>query len=165
MHLFKPRKTDTDAVLSQYGDMLYRLALTRLGNEADAQDIVQDVFLKYLSLKPTFNDQSHEKAWFLRTTINCCHDFLRKQKLRNHLSLEDATHIAEGGDDGVGHLLELIAQLPPIYKDVVILHSLEGFSTAETADVLEISVSAVKMRLSRAREILQILRKEENDVY
>ena len=57
-------------------------------------------------------------------------------------------------------LMSLVGQLPDIYKDVVILHSLEGFSIEETANILKISISATKMRLSRARNILQTLRGE-----
>lgn len=165
MHLFKPRKPNTDAVFLQYGDMLYRVALTHLGNDADAQDAVQDVFVKYITAQPAFESSEHEKAWFLRTTINHCHDMTRRNKLLTFSPIDDAFNIAAESQEGLHDLLSMIAQLPPIYKDTVILHSLEGFSVEETAEILEISLSAAKMRLSRAREILQILRKESDDVY
>ena len=165
MHLFKPQKKNIDAVFLQYGNMLYRVALTRLGNDADAQDVVQDVFLKFMVAEPEFEDCEHEKAWFLRTTINQCNDFIRRQRHRDFLPIEDAHHIATDNQDRYNELLALLSQLPAIYKDTVILHSLEGFSVEETAKILGISLSAAKMRLSRARDILQILRKEENDVY
>ena len=61
--------------------------------------------------------------------------------------------------------MALLSRLPSIYKDVLILHALEGFSVEETAGMLDISLSAAKMRLKRGREILQILREEETDVY
>ena len=164
MHLFKPHKPNTDAVFLQYGDMLYRVALAQLGNDDDAQDAVQDVFVKYIAAPPTFDNENHEKAWFLRTTVNQCHDLNRRNKIRTFFPLDDAQHIASESQEGLHDLLSLVSQLPPIYKDVVILHSLEGFSVEETAKILDISLSATKMRLSRAREILQILRQEENDV-
>ena len=165
MRLFKSKKPNIDAVFSQYGDMLYRVALARLGNDADAQDAVQDVFVKYMTVLPDFNDDTHEKAWFLRTVINHCTDFMRRQKIRSYLPIDEAQHIATDNQDGLNDLLALLSQLAPIYKDVVILHSLEGFSLEETADLLNISLSAAKMRLSRAREMLQILRKGDTDVY
>ncbi len=165
MHLFKPKKPNIDAVFSQYGNMLYRVALARLGNDADAQDVVQDVFVKYMIARPDIKDNNHEQAWFLRTTINCCNDFMRHQKTIKFLPIDDAYNVAAERQDGLSDLLSLLAQLPPIYRDVVILHSLEGFLLEEVANMLDISLSAVKMRLSRAREMLQILRKEENDVY
>ena len=145
--------------------MLYRVALARLGNDLDAQDVVQDVFVKYMTALPNFKDNDHEKAWFLRATINRCNDIMRRQKFRNFLSLDDAYNVACDTQDGLNDLLVLISQLPPKYKDVVIIHSLEGFSLEETAKMLDISLSAAKMRISRAKEMLQILRKEENDVY
>lgn len=165
MHLFNKPKPNIDAVYSQYGDMLYRLALTRLGNDADAQDVVQDVFVKYISAKPVFESCNHEKAWFLRATVNRCYDLARRQKLRAFVPLDEAYGLAADSQEGYRDLMALVAQLPPIYKDVVILHALEGFTLEETADILDISLSAAKMRLSRAKNILQILREEENDVY
>ncbi len=165
VHLFNTKSPDIDAVFFRYGDMLYRVALARVGNDADAQDIVQDVFVKYITARSVFKDQDHEKAWFLRTTINHCNDFARRQKLRIFLPIDEAHHIAAETQNGLSEVLSLVAELPTIYKDVVILHSLEGFSVEETAKMLDISLSAAKMRLSRAREMLQILRKEKNDVY
>lgn len=160
MHLFKPHKIDVEAAFLRYGDVLYRLALARLGSDADAQDAVQDVFAKYIIAKPKFNDENHEKAWFLRTMVNQCHDMSRRQKLRIFTPLDDVKNIAQDEQTVLSDLLVLIAQLSPIYADVVVLHFLEGFTIDETANLLEITPSAVKMRLSRAREMLQELRKE-----
>ncbi len=160
MHLFKPRKPNIDSAFLQYGDMIYRVALTHLGNDADAQDVVQDVFVKYLTSQPTFNDSNHEKSWLLRTTINHCIDLSRKQKVRDYLPLEKASDVAVENQDEINDLMMLVSQLPTIYKDVVILHYLEGFAIEETANILKISISATKMRLSRARDTLKTLRKE-----
>jgi len=160
LHLFKPRKPNIDSAFLQYGDMIYRVALTHLGNDADAQDVVQDVFVKYLTSQPTFNYNNHEKSWLLRTTINHCIDLSRKQKVRVYLPLEKASDIAVENRDEINDLMMLVSQLPTIYKDAVILHYLEGFSIEETANILKISISATKMRLSRARDILKALRKE-----
>lgn len=164
MRLFKPQKQNIEKVFQRYGDMLYRLALARLTNDADAQDVVQDVFVKFVDSMPEFKDGEHEKAWFLRTAINCCHDIARRQKARGHLPIDDAYGVAAENNDGVRELMSLLSQLPPIYKDVVVLHALEGYGVEQTAKLLDISLSCAKMRLSRAREILKILRKEEDDV-
>ena len=164
MRLLESKKTDIDAVFLKYGDMLYRVALARLGNEADASDAVQDVFLKYITAPSHFKNSDHEKAWFLRATVNRCHDLARKAKLRVYVPLEDVLDIADDKKDSLNDLLSILSQLSPIYKDVVILHSLEGFSLEETAKILGLSLSAVKMRFSRAKEALQILRKENDGV-
>ncbi len=141
-----------------YSDMLYRVAVAELRNEAEAQDAVQDVFIKYMSTTPVFSNEEHTKAWFLRVTVNTCHDYLRKRKVRN-LYVEN-TSVTEDSVDSEGRqeLFETLASIPEKYKSTVILHCLEGLSLQETAKVLGISLSAAKMRLSRAREAL---RKEE----
>ncbi len=137
-----------------YADQLYRVALSHLRNPEDAMDAVQDVFLKlHCSGKP-FRDSEHERAWLLRVTINRCHDLARRQTVRTYTPLEDVTHLAAKSDERPTVLLE-VDRLPVTLKSVVILHYLEGFSVEETASILKLSASAVKMRLSRARDSLR----------
>jgi RNA polymerase sigma-70 factor (ECF subfamily) len=154
-------KPDIERVYGAYADALYRVARARLANDSDAQDAVQDVFLKYMTAAPAFRDQSHEQAWFLRALVNRCHDLARRRKVREALPLEEALGVAAPAESEAFHVMELLQKLPEQLKDAVILHYLEGFSVEETAGILQVSISAVKMRLSRAREQL---RKEENDV-
>ncbi len=158
------RKPNIEAAYSDYADLLYRVALAQLANAADAQDAVQDVFIKYMTKAPVFADKEHERAWLLRVTVNRCHDIARREKKRHTLPLEDALGLAAEEQGRVTTLLETLAVLPAKYKDAVILHYLEGFSQQETADILHISLSAVKMRISRARAMLGKIRQEENDV-
>jgi RNA polymerase sigma-70 factor (ECF subfamily) len=138
--------------------------LARLNNDADAQDVVQDVFLNYMSAMPEFEDADHERAWFLKATVNRCYDLIRKNQVRQAIPLEEAWGVAAQDNTGVTELMELLKQIPEIYKDTVILHCLEGRSLEETAKILGISLSAAKMRLSRAREALKTLREGGNDV-
>lgn len=154
-------KPDIERAYGKYADALYRVALARLANDSDAQDAVQDVFLKYMTAAPAFRDPGHEQAWFLRSLINRCHDLARRRKVREALPLEEALGVAAPQESEAFHVMELLQKLPENLKDAVTLHYLEGFSVEETAGILQVSVSAIKMRLSRAREQL---RKEENDV-
>ena len=80
-------------IYDRYADMLYRLALTQLGTKEDAEDAVHDVFAKYISAAPVFRDETHEKAWFIRVTVNRCHDIFRHRSKRNHLALDEAESI------------------------------------------------------------------------
>jgi RNA polymerase sigma-70 factor (ECF subfamily) len=153
-----------EGAYQRHADALYRLALARLANDADAQDAVQDVFLNYMSNPPAFESADHERAWFLRATVNRCYDLLRKNQVRQAIPLEEALGVAAQDHNGVTELMELLQLIPEIYKDTVILHCLEGYSLEETAEILGISLSAAKMRLSRAREALKAMRKEEDDV-
>ena len=96
--------------------------------------------------------------------MNRCYDLIRKNQIRVAIPLEEALGVAAQDHTGVTELMEMLMQIPEIYKDTVILHCLEGYSLEETAKILGISLSAAKMRLSRAREALKALREEGNDV-
>ena len=65
------RPTDADALFAEYADIVYRLAFLRTKSGTDADDIVQEVFLRALRAKPVWNSLEHQKAWFLKVTINC----------------------------------------------------------------------------------------------
>lgn len=160
IHLFS-HKNDIDRVYEKYSDSLYRLALARLLNAYDAEDAVHDVFASYMSKTPDFNDELHEKAWFLRATINKCNDVLRKKKIRSYVPLDEALALKTSDDKNFLEVAELLQKLSEEYRETVILHYLEGYTLEETAEILEISLSAVKMRISRAKEIL---RKEDSNV-
>ncbi len=140
-------------VYDKYADMLYRLAYSMVLSTHDAEDVVHDVFAKYLMKNPHFKDEEHEKAWFLRVTVNQCHDFAKKQKYRNYTPLEEVVATVETKED-LG-LLPAVLALDEKYKMVLLLHYFEGYSVEEIAFSLKLSVSAVKMRLSRGREKLK----------
>ena len=147
--------SDFETAYSMYADMVYRLALSYMKHKEDAEDIVQEVFTKYMCGFHLPISKDHEKAWFIRVTINQCHDALRKRNYRRHDSLENVTEVGAEHDDMTYDLLEALKALPDKYKDVVLLHYLEGYSVEETAKILGLSVSAVKMRLKRSREFLK----------
>ncbi|MBE6700548.1 MAG: RNA polymerase sigma factor [Ruminococcaceae bacterium] len=140
-------------IYSKYCDTLYRLALSHLLNKEDAEDAVHDVFVKYINSPFHFFGEEHEKAWFIRVTINHCHDMRRKRKVRSHSPLDEAHEIAV--ESGVGEFTESVFNLEDTYKTPILLHYYEGYSVEETARIMRISVSAVKMRLKRAREKLK----------
>lgn len=139
---------------NNYGKMLFKIAFLYVGNSADAEDILQDVFIKYLSKEQKFKDIEHEKAWFIRVTQNKALDYLRK-KGRKSLSLDDIeTFTYEKNSDSVDVIKEILA-LPEKYKSSVILYYYNDYSVEEISKILKISKSAVKMRLKRSREILK----------
>lgn len=139
-----------EKAFNNYSDMLYRLALSHTGNHDDAQDVTQDVFLKYIRHGGLYNDE-HERAWLIRVTINACRDLIRKNKHRVYEPLEDYMQI-ETPMNEVPDVVSLMEGLPVKLKTVVVLHYLEGFSVKEVAKILHIGTSAVKMRLNRARK-------------
>lgn len=157
-HVLNPLKigtSDFETAYGMYADMLYRLAFSYMKHKEDAEDVVQEVFTKYMCGFHLPISPEHEKAWFVRVTINQCHDALRKRNYRLHSSLEDVTEVPTEADDTMQTLSEALQNLPEKYKDVVVLHYLEGYSVEEVAKLLALSVSATKMRLKRSREFLK----------
>ncbi len=131
-----------------------------LQSREDAEDVLQDVFVKILSRPFDFNSAEHERAWLVRVTLNRCHDILRKKKIRRYTPLEDIVSLpAEEKDMSI---LREVQALPSDKREVVLLRYFEDFSVQQIAEILHITPSAVKMRLARARELLkEILNYEE----
>lgn len=166
MTIITSKEKQLNDAYDRYADMLYHLALSHMQNKEDAEDVIQEVFCKYYSKMPSFADTNHEKAWFIRVTVNQCRDHLRHRKLRTHAPLHEIGEIAgQTGitDENALDVMQLLSFLPEKYRSVVILHYLEGLSVEEIALALNLGKSAVKMRLSRAREQLQkTLEKEDS---
>ena len=139
----------------RYADMLYRIALSHTERREDAEAAVPDVFIKYLEKAPIFADESHEEAWFVRVTINRSLDIVRARGRRSFAELDENTDTPDTDEAGASDVLRAVNGLPPKYKSVILLHCLEGKTVERTAMALGISVSAVKMRLVRGRELLR----------
>ena len=151
--------SSAEEVYDRYADLLYRIALAQTGSDADAQDVLQDVFVQYITKTPLFFSDEHEKAWLIRVTVNRCHDLHRYHSSHPTVSLDEALGVATEDGDAVREILQTVSQLPNKYKDTIVLHCLNGFTLQETAEILHISLSAAKMRLARGREMLQDLKK------
>lgn len=148
----------------KHSDMLFRLALAQLGNSEDAMDAVHDVFLRFFDTQPDFKDSEHECAWFIRATVNRCHDIQRHKKIRTHPSLDEIGDVAVNDDgEATKQLYRALSALPEKYSSVITLHYLEGFSVEEIASMLRITQSGIKMRLSRGREALKKLIETEEE--
>ena len=141
-----------------YGTMVYRLAMVYLGCRADAEDVTQEVFVKLFRKEPAFHDEEHQKRWLLRVTVNLCLDQLRNPWKTRIVELDEACTVPDV--DGYD-LAYAVVNLPKKYKASIHLHYFEGYSVEEISQILRISVSAVKMRLKRGRELLK-LELEEN---
>lgn len=154
MNPSKIESQEFETAYGLYADMLYRLSFSYMKNKEDAEDVVQEVFTKYFCGLHLPMNAEQEKAWFLRVTINQCHDTLRKKGYRMHASLDEVTETAKEESD-TGYLQEALQKISEKYRGVVILHYLEGYSVEEIAKILHLSTSAVKMRLKRGREFLK----------
>ena len=143
---------NADALFEAYADMVYRLAFLRTKSAADADDTVQEVFLRALRAKPAWNDLSHQKAWFLKVTINCTKSLLTSA-WRRHTVPEDENLLAEMQTQT--DVYPYVLGLPVKYRTVVHLYYYEGYRVAEIARMTGDSENTVKSHLFRARDMLR----------
>ena len=155
--LSDPRADVMERVYNEYADLMYRIALTYMHNREDAEDAVHDAFISYIRKAPRFFDVERERAWICRVTVNKCRDALRRRAIRQHSSLDDeaALSVPSQEDELPAELRDLLDKLPEKLRLVTVLHYLEGFSVSEVAAITGTTASAVKMRLSRARNLLK----------
>ncbi len=138
-------------LLDRYGDDVFRLAMSYLGNRQDAEDICQTVFLRALD---TSNEPlpDKEKAWLLTCTANACKNHLRSFWNRNVGELDES--VAFPGKENQS-LYDAVMKLSPKYRAVIHLYYFEGYDQSEIASILHLSRTAVQTRMSRAREMLK----------
>ena len=139
--------------------MVYRLALARAGNSADAEDIFQEVFLRYVSKAPTFTSEEHRKAWLLRVTVNCARKLHAAPWRRLTEPLSDLLAAPEPEESG---LWDALQRLRPEDRTVLHLYYYEELSTGEIARLLGCRPGTVRSRLTRARERLREQYKEDS---
>ena len=149
---------DAGRLVETYSSMLLRLACTRLENHADAEDAVQEVFLKLVAARPVFQGPEHEKAWLIRTTLHRAAD-LRKATARRNVPLEEA--LLASAPEPENQLLAAVRALPEKYGAVIHLHYYEGYSLKEIGKLLGLPAATVGTRLARGRERLRQSLKEE----
>ncbi|MCR5322483.1 MAG: RNA polymerase sigma factor [Lachnospiraceae bacterium] len=191
---------DIERIVEAYGNTLFRVALGIVGNVADAEDAVQETFIKYLDQKNVFDDSEHKKAWLIRVVINKSKDILKIRQHRgevnideimqyiqnkenmeadfdsNHLSEDDPTTVdsfeklqiesaiiteAESLSRNVAYtdidsgIIGAMMRLPEKFRTVLILHYVEEYGVKEIAKMTGKTISAIKMRLQKARRLLK----------
>lgn len=150
---------DAERALEEYGNSLYRLCSVMTGNREDAQDAVQECFLRYITKAPDFNGPEHEKAWLIRVASNICHDILRSRKRASFVSLDEIRNLGTSEDNA--QILGLLISLEEKYRIVMHLHYVEGYKTEEISSLLGVTSAAVKKRLQRGRDALREIYEKE----
>nr|WP_325211815.1 sigma-70 family RNA polymerase sigma factor [uncultured Oscillibacter sp.] len=143
--------------METYGDAVYRLALCRMQNTADAEDVYQDVFLRLLEQRSGRWDGEHLKAWLLRTALNRCADLGRLRRRRGSLSLEEVPDAARPMDEEAAELWDAVSRLPEKLRTAVHLFYGEGYESGEIGALLGVPAATVRSRLRRARAELKNL--------
>ena len=146
--------TDCPQSAQRYTRNMYRLAFSYCRNREDAEDVVQEVFLKLLRQKSEFLDEQKLRSWLLKVTVNACMDLLRSPWRGRCCALEEATEPTVLMQEE-SELVLAVLNLPAKYRGVIHLYYYEDYSITEIAGILNVSESAVRMRLMRARQKLK----------
>ncbi|MBO4872536.1 MAG: RNA polymerase sigma factor [Lachnospiraceae bacterium] len=141
-----------EELVSKYENMLYRVALSHTGIREDAEDMVQETFLRWLTARPEFENEEHEKAWLLRVIINLCNNLVKKRGRRGEIELLD---IYPAKTEEEQELMELVMKLPPNHRDAIYLFYYEGYSTKEIAEIMDAEESTVRSWMLRGRRQLK----------
>ncbi len=141
-----------EELVNKYENTLFRAALAILGDAPEAEDAVQDTFLRYLEKRPALRDEGHERAWLLTVTANLCKSRLRARKRHPAVELLDIYPAPDGESREVA---EAVLSLPANQRSAVHLHYYEGYTTQEIAEILGQRPGTVRSWLFRAREALR----------
>ncbi len=148
------KETFTIAV-QQYQNMVFRIAFHYFANRDDAEDVVQEAFLRLFQREHGFDSDEHTKHWLLRVTINLCKDTLKSPWRRRRVRWESIPEQPVWERQEQQALFQEVMALPEKYRTVLNLYYYEELSTKEIAALLQVKQSVVTTRLSRARELLK----------
>ena len=154
---------EIDEIIEKYTDDIYRIAYLYLRSKSDAEDIVQEVFLKYMLNKKPFKDEEHRKNWLLKITTHICINVNKSAWCRKVVPLKD-DDVIEMETEEQHDLLDALNKLNNKYKMVVQLFYFEGFTTKKISEILGISDENVRVRLNRARNELKDILEKEGEV-
>ena len=151
------RKRQIEALILKYEKTVYKLAYSYMKNRQDTDDVYQEVFLRFFRRKPEFESEEHEKAWFIRTTINCCKSCLMSGWVKRTIALEERTLGREESYEmeEQSELFYAVMNLPGKYRTVIHLFYYEGYTVKEIAELLDEKVTTITTRLGRGREQLR----------
>ncbi len=149
----------SDEIIKKYRDMVYRLALSRTKSRTHADDVVQEVFLRYISTERKFESDEHIKAWLIRVTINCSNSVFESSWFKKTVPLteEIAFDTPEKGD-----VYYAVMELARQYRTVIHLFYYEDMSVSEIAECTGEKISTVKSQLHRGRKMLREKLKDIN---
>lgn len=162
-----------------YSDMVYRIAFARAGAKEDADDIYQEVFLRYIRKAPEFRDEEHAKAWFIKVAVNCSRKFLggtvKKREVSGEWFAENGKDRSDRANDRLcgtpeerifadeskAELYRALQKLSADARLLLHLYYFEELKTAEIAKMMHRKESTVRVQLTRARERLKVQLEEE----
>lgn len=141
-------------LVDKYSNMIFRICYGVLCNRDDAEDALQDTFLKYLTKSPEFQDEEHEKAWLIRVATNISKNMSIVRYKRKTVDGAELVDMGVSYEDK--YVFEAISELPVKLKIVMMLYYIEGYSVKEVSRIISVSEDAVRKRLQKGRELLKV---------
>ena len=157
------RPLEPEELVDMYAGVIYRIAYSRLQNVPDAEDITQEVLLKYIKSDKSFNDEDHRRMWIIRVTVNAVNSLMSNSWRRRFVPLEEADAVSYTGPEQYG-VREAMKRLPEKYRIPIHLYYFENMTINQIAAALNRKEGTVKSLLSRGRNKLRALLEEEDHV-
>ena len=148
-------KASKKELTEKYFDTVYRLALCQTKQRQYADDVTQEVFLRFFKTDKEFETEEHVKAWLLRVTLNCSKDVFLNSWFKKTAPLSEVKDDVTFDTEEKSDIYYAILDLPQKYKSVIHLFYYEDYSISEIAECLGIKESTVKSQLHRGRELLK----------
>lgn len=158
--------SELEALVNKYASMLFKIAYSYTKNNYDSDDIVQETFIKFYQAHKTLKDEEHIKNWLIRVTINHSLNVIKHKKKEILVDNDSLNGVADENNETQekDFIYECVSLLKDKYKTIIILYYYDDYSIKEIGEILNISESNVKIRLSRARDKLKILIDERRKV-
>lgn len=146
---------ETRRAMELYSDTVRRICIIHLKNYHDSEDIFQTVFLKYVLSSVEFESREHEKAWFIRVTINACKDLLKSFFRSKTVSFDEIPDCPSLPAEDYSDVWNAVFSLPQKYRDVIYLHYFEEYTAPEIAEIIGKNVNTVYTLLNRGKKMLK----------
>ena len=146
---------EVNSAIEKYSDTIRRICMVNLKSYDDTEDVFQTVFLRYIQSSKIFESEEHEKAWFIRVTINACKDIFKSFFRSKSEPLDILEDYGNELTTETSDTLSSILALPEKYRQVIYLYYYEGYSAVEISELLKKNTNTVYTLLSRAKKLLK----------
>ena len=142
-----------EEVIDKYSAMVYRIALTQVRSVPDAEDVFQEVFLRYVQKNPVFQSEEHRKAWLINVTLKCCKKFWSGNWFRKTAELSESIPAEMPAEEG--NVYAALLDLPEKYRQVLHLFYFEDMSIDQIHLATRLKHSTIRTQLTRGRALLR----------
>lgn len=160
----KLKPLSVEELIAEYSPVIYRIAFARLNNVPDAEDITQEVLIKYIKSDMKFNDEDHRRKWLIRVTVNAVNSLVTGSWNKRTVPLDEVCDSYTEDCTDALDIQEALCRLPEKYRIPIHLFYFEDMTISQIAEVTDSTEGTVKSLLSRGRNKLKEMLKEDDYV-